>query len=211
MIRSGYVIPVVSSFPVQPSRTWKLPHHGVTHPDKPGKLRVVFNCAAKFQGVCLNDMLLEGVDMLKQVRVPQNEQSFLQFVYRSPGSTEAPSEYQFAVHPFGATDSPACSLFALRQAANEYVNRFPETSEVIRDNIYVDNLFHTEENDILALRVYKEATTICKYGGLNLRDWMSNSRKVLDRIDALHRAHPDLDPTQSLPLTKALGMWWDPE
>ncbi len=40
---------------------------------------------------------------------------------------------------------------------------------------------------------------------------MSNSRKVLDRIDTLHRAHPDLDPTQSLALTKALGMWWDPE
>ena len=85
--------------------------------------------------------------------IPQNEQSFLQFVYRLPVSMEPPIEYQFAIHPSGATNSPACSLFALRRATNEYVNRFPKTSEVFPENIYVDNLFNTEEN-IPALRVY---------------------------------------------------------
>ena len=29
---------------------WFLPHHGVFHPRKPGKLRVVFDCAAKYRG-----------------------------------------------------------------------------------------------------------------------------------------------------------------
>ena len=31
--------------------TWYLPHHGVYHPGKPGKTRVVFDCNAEFHGV----------------------------------------------------------------------------------------------------------------------------------------------------------------
>ena len=39
---------------------WYLPHHAVFHPHKPDKLRVVFDCAAKFRGTSLNDQLLHS-------------------------------------------------------------------------------------------------------------------------------------------------------
>ena len=42
------------------STVWCRPHHAVLHPKKPDKLRVVFDCAAKFKGVCLNDVLMPG-------------------------------------------------------------------------------------------------------------------------------------------------------
>ncbi|XP_024119478.1 uncharacterized protein LOC112140696, partial [Oryzias melastigma] len=42
---------------------WYIPHHGVYHPKKLTKLRVVFDCSAKFLGVSLNDTLLTGPDM----------------------------------------------------------------------------------------------------------------------------------------------------
>ena len=46
-----------------PGKVWYLPHHGVYHPKKPGKVRVVFDCSSKFQGLSLNDCLMQGPDL----------------------------------------------------------------------------------------------------------------------------------------------------
>lgn len=43
--------------------TWYIPHHGVYHPRKPEKIRVVFDCSAKCEGTSLNDHLLTGPDL----------------------------------------------------------------------------------------------------------------------------------------------------
>ena len=39
-------------------KEWYLPHHPVLNPNKPGKVRLVCNAAAKYKDVCLNDKLL---------------------------------------------------------------------------------------------------------------------------------------------------------
>jgi len=41
-----------------------LLHHPVRNPKKPGKVRQVYNAAAKCQGKCLNDFFLCGPDLL---------------------------------------------------------------------------------------------------------------------------------------------------
>ncbi|KAK0148069.1 hypothetical protein N1851_012226 [Merluccius polli] len=43
-------------------KIWYIPHHGVYHPQKK-KIRVVFDCAASFQGMSLNTQLLQGPDL----------------------------------------------------------------------------------------------------------------------------------------------------
>lgn len=42
---------------------WYLPAFGIYHPQKPGKIRVVFDSSAQFDGVSLNDVLLKGPDL----------------------------------------------------------------------------------------------------------------------------------------------------
>ena len=93
------------------SRVWYLLHHGVVNPYKPNKVRVVFDAAAKFKGVSLNDMLLTGPNivtssltvllrfrqraipisadirkMFHQVRVRESDRAALRFLWRDPGS-----------------------------------------------------------------------------------------------------------------------------
>ncbi|XP_064622351.1 uncharacterized protein LOC135484646 [Lineus longissimus] len=44
-------------------KIWYIPHHGVYHPHKPGKIRVVFDCSAEYNGAVLNKQLLQGPDI----------------------------------------------------------------------------------------------------------------------------------------------------
>ena len=87
-------------------KTWYILHHGVYHPSKPGKIRVVFDCSAEFQGRSINKELLSGPDstnqvigiwtrlreeeimfmacveaMYHQVQVQEDQQSFLKFLW----------------------------------------------------------------------------------------------------------------------------------
>ena len=48
-IEKGYCRQIPTD--VSTNTTWYLPHHAVINPRKPGKVRVVFDCAAKWQGV----------------------------------------------------------------------------------------------------------------------------------------------------------------
>ena len=46
----------------QEGAKWYIPHHGVYHPKK-NKIRVVFDCSARFKGTSLNNHLLSGPDL----------------------------------------------------------------------------------------------------------------------------------------------------
>lgn len=57
----------VSEEDVDNSFAWYIPHHGVYHPQKPGKIRVVFNDSAKYETVSLNDNLLTGLELINNL------------------------------------------------------------------------------------------------------------------------------------------------
>jgi len=60
MIRDGDA--ELADKPMIPGEVYYIPHHGVYHPRKLFKLRVVFDCSARFRGNSLNDHLLSGPD-----------------------------------------------------------------------------------------------------------------------------------------------------
>lgn len=51
------------SLKTENGKAWYVLHHSIYHPKKPEKIRVVFDCSAKFGGTSLNEQLLEGPDL----------------------------------------------------------------------------------------------------------------------------------------------------
>ncbi|XP_063962490.1 uncharacterized protein LOC135155922 [Lytechinus pictus] len=146
-------------------KTWYLPHHPVVHPQK-GKVRVVFDCAARSHGTSLNDQLLQGPDynnnlvgvltrfreervalmadieaMFHQVKVASVDSDALRFLWWPNGDlSKTPRTYKMLVHLFGATSSPSCAAFALRKAAEENGGvGLEEATKAVKDNFYVDD------------------------------------------------------------------------
>ena len=219
--------------------TWFLPHHPVFHPKKPGKVRVVFDCAAKYKGVSLNDVLLQGPDMTNtvvgvltrfrqertaiiadiesmfyQVLVRPDDSDVLRFLWW-PGNDlqRRPEEYQMTVHLFGAVSSPSCANFALRKTAEENFQRFDfEVINTVRRNFYVDDCLKSVPSESEAIRLTADLRRLLERGGFNLTKWVSNSRKLIESLPESDRAgsFKDLHDGQ-LPVERALGVRWDVE
>ena len=76
--------------PMKASSSWYIPHYSVYHPQKPDKIRVIFDCSSK-----------------KHLR-------FLTFLWCKDGKYEySVIDGEMNVHVFGATSSPGCSNYAL--------------------------------------------------------------------------------------------------
>nr|XP_034339443.1 uncharacterized protein LOC105341007 [Crassostrea gigas] len=195
-------------------RVWYLPHHGVFHPKK-NKLRVVFDCVAKFKGTSLNDQLLQGpnltntligtlirfredeiavmgdVDsMFYQVRVPLQDASFLRFLWWKDGDpSKSVTEYQMVVHLFGATSSPSCANFCLRKTTQDWKGYFSEeTVNTVLKNFYVDDCLKSVKSVNEAVILVKDLQRLLDKGGFHISKWISNSRDVMNSIPVSERA-----------------------
>ena len=220
------------------SRVWYLPHHPVTNPNKPGKVRVVFDCAATYKGVSLNNQLLQGPDfmnslvgvlirfrqenvalvadieaMFHQVRVQDEDCDALRFLWWSDGDlSKTPKCYRMQVHLFGATSSPSCTAYALRRTATDHADLYePEVISTVERNFYVDDCLKSVPTETDAIKLASDLQSLMKTGGFRLTKWLSNSRQVVNSIQESERAPSvvNLDKGESLPLDRALGVHWD--
>ncbi|XP_046339933.2 uncharacterized protein LOC124121032 [Haliotis rufescens] len=222
----------------KPGKVWFIPHHGVYHPRKQGKIRVVFDCSATFQGVSLNSSLLQGPNlcnsllgvlmryrqeniafmgdiesMYYRVRVPKEDNDFLRFYWWPDGDCrKEPKVYRMLVHIFGAVSSASCASFALQQTARDSQDKFvPEIIEKLTDNVYVDDCLASELNEEKAVSTVKELTSLCSEGSFRLTKWISNSSTVMKSIPPQERAKDVKDlnlDCEDLPSERALGVYW---
>ena len=123
VLKKGYVKSVSFSNPA-PEKIWYLPHHPVTNPNKPGKVRRVANAASVFMTQSLNKNLLScpgllnnliglllrfrqdpvaimaGIEaMFMQICIRTEDQSCLCFLWPSKNSIQ---QFQYTQLIFGA-------------------------------------------------------------------------------------------------------------
>ena len=149
-IDCGHAEVVNEEVKVVTDRTWFLPHFPVLNSNKPGKLRIVFECATEHQGASLNKVIMQGPDLVNwlvgvllrfrldqmgmvadieaifnQVKVKPEDRKSLKFLWWPDGNmSRSPKVYQTTIHLFGCTSSPSCAAICLREAARRFGSDF---------------------------------------------------------------------------------------
>ena len=237
-LRKGYIAEVGEK-ETSDDRAWYVPHHPVVNPHKPGKLRIVFDCAAKYGNKSINEFLHQGPDtinslvgvllrfrrepivimadieeMFLQVRLVEEDQDWMRFLWWQDGDMQKPiNAFKMLVHPFGARSSPFCANFALKRAIMDNQGDLSERAmEIAVNNIYVDDCIASVENVEIARKVIAELTLATSKGGFKLRKWLSNRKEVLTEVPAEDLASKvQLLADKELPTERTLGVEWNAE
>ncbi|XP_059083497.1 uncharacterized protein LOC131880808 [Tigriopus californicus] len=236
-IKNGYAKSVTETHEINhPNQRW-LPHHGVYKNPKTRKLRVVFDSAALYHGVSLNDCLYTGPAlqndlinlligfrefdialtsdieaMYSRIKMNPEDARYHRFLWETePGGEVGLFEMTGVV--FGDSPSPCQAKHVLHRTAEEFGD--PKILESVRSKFYMDdylNSFPTEEEASSQARTLKKTLTC---GNFKLTKWMSNSQRVVDCCinqpdhSSIQEPQPKIDfgPNKG----NVLGMEWNTE
>lgn len=211
---------------------WYLPVFPVVNPNKPGKVRLVWDAAAKSHNVSLNDYLYKGPDLLNslpgillrfrenkfglagdimemfhQIRLKPSEQKYHWFLWQRLDE-DKPSVYAMTVMSFGAACSPCISQFVKNHHAAKYSKVYPRAVEAIHKNHYVDDWLDSFKTEEEALSISSEVHNILSSGGFTMKNWVSNSQIVSSNVGGLS-SREKVFSEKDMQTEKVLGMWWE--
>lgn len=235
-VKKGYARKLTATEAAKTSRrTWYLPHFGVSNPNKPGRLRLVFDAAAAVEGVSLNSMLLTGPDqiqslstilhrfrlgavgicgdireMFHQILIQPEDRDSQRFLWRGGNPSIPPDTYVMDAMTFGASCSPCSAQHVKNANADDYKEQYPDAVKAIHESHYVDDYvisFATPED---AIRVTTEVVQIHARGGFELRNFVTNCPEVMSAIGGRPESTTSNLPDEgALHTDKILGMLWD--
>ena len=219
---------------LDPGHCWYLPHQGVYNANKPGKIRIVFDASVRYQGVCLNEELLQGPILTnsllgvlcrfrkESIAVSCDVKSMFHQFYVTEGYTNYFRFYWFPnndlrctpvicsmqVHLFGATSSPSWANYGLRKIATLYESEFgSKASSFILRNFYVDDGLISVSSEEEAIDLICKTKQLCLKGGLELHKFVSNSSVVMSSLHSESEQVP-IDLPGSDSIERALGVTW---
>ena len=214
-------------------KVWYLPHHAVVTDKKPDKVRVVFDCAAKYGGESLNDKCLQGPDlnnklthvllrfrqhpvaimadveaMFYQVRVTEKDRDALRFLWHDEEGNEV--TFRMKVHIFGGVWCPSIATYAMRRTVEDQQVSDEFISKVINKSFYVDDMLQSVSSLDEVEKVTSDVRTVLKEGGFNLTKFISNNQQVLSGIPEEDKAKEIRSKRLGEEVSsKVLGMHWD--
>lgn len=235
-INKGYVNKLSKEeISIERERIGYLPIFTITHAKKPEKIRMVFDAAAKTNGISLNDMLLKGPDqtnllvdilrrfrenpiavcadiseMYHQIEICDEDKHVQRFLWRDGNIEKEPDIYVLNVMTFGATCSPSSAQYVKNLNADGFRAELPRAVEAIVLNTYVDDMMESTRTEDDAIRLVREVQQIHQHGGFQIGKFLSNSMKVLEALDVPETMEEKNIVTNSNQnIERVLGMFWN--
>lgn len=212
-----------------------IPHHGVINENSlTTRLRVVFDgsCPSS-SGISVNDLQLVGPTvqsdlftilirfrqhlvafsadvqkMYRQILVRPDERRFQRILWREDPSLPVTS-FELNTVTYGTAAAPYLATRCLIQVANEYSTKFPEASNIIKSDFYVDDVL-SGGNSIEDVKILcAQISSILQQVHFPLHKWVSNDPEVRSQFSI---STSDSSPIYlgSGEMSKTLGLYWLP-
>ncbi|XP_064101528.1 uncharacterized protein LOC135212085 [Macrobrachium nipponense] len=181
---------------------WYLQHHAVYQLHKSTKVRIVWNSAAKFNGLCLNDGFYKGPDflnsllycllywrmksigiagdvqkMFNQILMAEKDQRYHRFVWRFDLSSPI-RHWQWLRLPFGGKPAPDIAMMAVRTLADTFKEEEPIGAQLINCRMYMDDVIESFDKSELAIAAMDQVDRILGKGSFRIKEWHSNDPSV---------------------------------
>ncbi|XP_070132547.1 uncharacterized protein [Drosophila bipectinata] len=184
---------------VKSDKLWYLPHFGVENPNKPGKVRLVTDAAAKVGGTSLNSALDKGAqhykplpavlflfregavgvcgdikEMFHQVLIRPEDRYSQRFLWRNGNDDREPDIYEMNVMTFGAACSPSTAHYVKTLNALKFRDSDLRAVKAIIDH-HVDDYVDSFDTESEAIEVSTRVKEIHAEAGFELCQFSSSS------------------------------------
>jgi len=176
------------------------------------KVRIVFDCSAKTDGVSLNDAICAGPKLQKDlldvlIRFRRNlialacdiKEMYLQvgieerdpyfrLLWRDLDSSRETDVYEFSRVAFGKNSAPMEVQFVAQENARRHQDVYPLAAETVLKSTYMDDSIDSVETVQDGIQLYKELDSLWGIAGMQARKWVSNSPEVVAATPEADRA-----------------------
>ncbi|XP_070855575.1 uncharacterized protein [Drosophila suzukii] len=212
-----------------------LPHHVVYKEDSlTTKQRIVFDASAKTSnGRSLNDVLSVGPTlqndlpavllnwrqyrhvftadiqrMYRCIDVHPDDTQYQRILWRAADGNI--KEYCLSTVTFGTASAPFTAIRVVRQLAEDERENYPLAEEVLKHEIYVDDILSGDHTISAAQNKSLQIQNALKSANMELRKWSSNDIALLDSIPLSNRCNQTSRSWDNSDTVKTLGMHWLP-
>ena len=217
---------------------WFLPHLAVLNPGSiTTPVRTVFDSGRKYQGICLNDIMVKGprtqinrsLDvairwreypevmigdikaMFHHIGVIPEDQWFQSFLFREDPSKNA-EWYVMQVLIMGHICSPCIATESIYSTGDRVEESKPEVCYVLKNSSYVDDVVHSSIGGSLSLA--RDVHTVLKEHGFQVKQWQFSGESAGRNEEALFSEGSPKSSVKSLLKgggnLKVLGIGWSP-
>ncbi|XP_058809946.1 uncharacterized protein LOC131675118 [Phymastichus coffea] len=231
LIENGYVEKVKEN--VRRPRVWFVPHFGVENPNKPDKVRLIFDAAARTGGVSMNDLLetgpgllesLVGVllrfrqhaiavkadikDMYLRIKLIERDRGAQRFLWRGANRSCEPSVWENVSLIFGSKSSPCSAIYVKNKNAERFALEKPEAVRSIIKNSYMDDYLASGKSAEEMRERVRNVIAINREANFNMHGWASNDPNVINDVHDDYKsklARTNLCNNDE----RVLGLYWD--
>ena len=199
-------------------------------------MRIVYDLAARYGGVSLNDTMLpepklqqdvfdvllrfrsnpvalvaDLTEMFSQVTMAKQDRRYHCFLWRGLDLLRPPKVYEAMRLMFGDRASPYLAQYVVQQHAEDNRDDYPLAVAIILSQMYMDDIMTSLKMDDEAIKARDQLRELLGKAGFKIQRWCSNRPEVLRDVPVEDRVANVKIEESELPCMKALGVQWNGE